>query len=143
MTYLSSRLKVTSADPNELVSIRTGRASVILAEDQSFDACLTSPPYATRIDYVKGSVPELSILGLSARAIAGLRQQTTGTPVVRGVNRAEGGMPEEAEELVMRVAHHESHGSASYYAPWLRNYLTEIHEVLQLIATRVKPGRER
>lgn len=140
VTYLSSRLKVTRADPNELVSIRTGRASVILAEDQSFDACLTSPPYATRIDYIKGSVPELSILGLSARVIADLRQQTTGTPVVRGVNRAEGGMPEEAEELVTRVARHESHGSASYYAPWLRNYLAELHEVLDLIAARVRPG---
>ena len=138
--YLSSRLKVAAADTNELVRIRTGRASVILSEEDSFDACLTSPPYATRIDYIKGSVPELSVLGLSAKTIATLRQQTTGTPVVRGVSKAEREIPEAAEELVDQVARHESHGSASYYAPWLRNYLTEIHEVLELIAARVKRG---
>ena len=138
--YLASRLSVTRADPNELASIRTGRAAAILSEERIFDACLGSPPYATRIDYVKGSMPELSVLGLGAQAIATLRRQTTGTPVVRGVNRNEGTeLPEGAEELVERVACHESHGSASYYGPWLRNYLTEIHEVLELLAARVRP----
>ena len=138
--YLSSRLNVTKVDPNEQVIIRTGRASVILSEEQSFDACLSSPPYATRIDYIKGSVPELSVLGLSARAVATLRQSTTGTPVVRGVSIADGELLEDAEELVGQVARHKSHGSANYYAPWLRNYLAEIHEVLRLIAARVKRG---
>ena len=138
--YLSSRLQVTSPDSNELANIRTGRASAVLSDDHSFDACLASPPYATRIDYVKGSIPELSVLGLSEGAIAILRRQTTGTPVVRGVNRVEGGIPDEALDLVERIANHESHGSANYYAPWLRNYLTELHNTLEVIAARVKPA---
>ena len=139
-SYLSSRLSVTMADPNDLACIRTGRASGVLSEERLFDACLTSPPYATRIDYIKGSMPELSVLGLGPESIASLRRQTTGTPVVRGVNRNDGAdMPEAFEELVARVARHESHGSANYYAPWLRNYLAEIHEVLKLLAARVRP----
>ena len=140
VVYLSSRLQIIKPDSNELASIRTGRASVILSDQRSFDACLTSPPYATRIDYIKGSLPELSVLGLSTEFITTLRQQSTGTPVVRGVNRIEDDIPEEAQDLVERVAGHESHGSANYYAPWLRNYLTEIHKALELIAARVKPA---
>jgi len=138
--YLSSRLQIIKPDSNELASILTGRASVILSDQHSFDACLTSPPYATRIDYIKSSAPELSVLGLSTDFITTLRQQSTGTPLVRGVNRIEGDIPEEAQDLVERVAGHESHGSANYYAPWLRNYLAEIHKALELIAARVKPA---
>ena len=138
--YLSSRLQIRRPDSNELASIRTGRASVVLSDQDSFDACLASPPYATRIDYIKGSVPELSVLGLSEKALASLRQQTTGTPVLRGVNRIEGEIPDEAQDLVERVASHHSHGSANYYAPWLRNYLTEIHKAFEVIAARVKPA---
>ncbi len=138
--FLSSRLQVTQPDSIELASIRTGRASEILSNQNSFDACLTSPPYATRIDYIKGSIPELAVLGLSESAIATLRQQSTGTPVVRGVDRIEGRIPEKAQDLVEQVAGHQSHGSANYYAPWLRNYLTEIHTALELIAARVKPA---
>ena len=138
--YLSSRLQVSRPDSNELTSIRTGRASVIMSDEHSFDACLTSPPYATRIDYIRGSTPELSVLGLSESAIANLRRQTTGTPIVRGVNSVEGKISDEARNLVKRVASHDSHGSANYYAPWLRNYLIEIHETLELIAARVKPA---
>ena len=137
--YLSSRLQVTRPDSNELANIRTGRASVVLSDQHSFDACLASPPYATRIDYIQASVPELSVLGLSERAIVSLRRQTTGTPVVRGVNRIEGGIPDDAQHLVERVAGHNSHGSANYYAPWLRNYLTELHNALEVIAAHVKP----
>ena len=75
---------------------------------------------------------------MNERVIANLRQQTTGTPVVRGVNRIEGEISDEAQDLVERVAAHDSHGSANYYAPWLHNYLTEIHKALKVIAARVK-----
>lgn len=138
--YLSGRLQSTSRDSDKMADIRTGRASELLSDGHSFDACLGSPPYATRIDYVKASIPELSVLGLSESAIATLRRKTTGTPVVRGVARAGGRLPAEAQEVIERVAEHESHGSANYYAPWLRNYLTELNHTLGLIAARVKPG---
>lgn len=84
--YLCSRLHVTKSDPSELANIRMGRALDMLSYRHSFDACLASPPYATRIDYIKCMLPELAKLGLSAKAIADLRQHTTGTPIVRGVH---------------------------------------------------------
>lgn len=135
--YLCSRLQITRPDSDELATIQTGIASKALSHRDSFDACLTSPPYATRIDYVKGSLPELSVVGLSQEAIDALRRQSTGTPVVRGVDRVEVPLPDLARKLVDQVAGHESHGSANYYAPWLHNYLADLHGTLAEVSRSV------
>ncbi len=138
--YLCLRLAVERPDSSELAELLTGPAETLLPRDGSFDACLTSPPYATRIDYIKGSLPELSILGLSPESVDLLRRQSTGTPVVRGVALTDQRIPAPASELVERVAHHGSHGSANYYAPWLRNYLAQLHETLEAVSASVKPA---
>lgn len=138
--YLSVRLPVDRTDSADLAEIRTGPAEALLPGDRSFDACLTSPPYATRIDYIKGSIPELSILGLSSDSMDLLRRKSTGTPVVRDVELTDRDLPALASELVERVASHGSHGSANYYAPWLRNYLTQLHLTLEAIEASVKPS---
>lgn len=137
--FLCSRLLITKPNSNEVACVRTGHSLDVLPDWQFFDACLASPPYATRIDYVKSTMPELAILGLNEKAIRILRQRTTGTPVVRGVKVVDGPMFDEAQDLIEKVANHESHGSLSYYAPWLRNYLSEMHRTLELISTSVKP----
>jgi hypothetical protein len=138
--YLCARLSVDRTDAGELAEIRTEPAERLLSRRPAFDACLTSPPYATRIDYIRGSVPELSVLGLAANAIAALRRESTGTPVIRGVTVPENDLPDEASALVERVAKHDSHGSANYYAPWLRNYLSRLHGTLCGIASSVSPS---
>jgi hypothetical protein len=138
--YLCVRLSVEETDAADLAEIRTEPAEALLSGSLTFDACLTSPPYATRIDYIRGSIPELSVLGLSTNSISVLRRESTGTPVVRGVNVAKRDLPAAASELVDRVASHGSHGSASYYAPWLRNYLTQLNGTLGAIAASVRPS---
>ena len=142
VNYLCVRLAVERTDSSELAELLTGPAETLLPRNGSFDACLTSPPYATRIDYIKGSLPELSILGLNPAFVDLLRRQSTGTPVVRGVAVTDQGIPASASALVERVAHHGSHGSANYYAPWLRNYLAHLHETLEAISASVKPSGE-
>ena len=138
--YLCLRLAVERPDSSKLAELLTGPATTLLPRDGSFDGCLTSPPYATRIDYIKGSMPELSILGLSPESLVLLRRQSTGTPVVRGVALTHERLPALAFELVERVARHSSHGSANYYAPWLRNYLAQLHETLEAISASVNPN---
>ncbi|MXW52732.1 MAG: site-specific DNA-methyltransferase, partial [Gammaproteobacteria bacterium] len=55
--------------------------------DGEIDGVITSPPYATRIDYVKGVLPELAVLGADRGFLTKLRQDSLGTPVVRGYNQ--------------------------------------------------------
>lgn len=136
--YLTDRLALDRTDALDLADIQTASSEELLPSRFSFDACLTSPPYATRIDYIKASLPELSVLGLSPTAIELLRRQSTGTPVVRGVSLGDRGLPDFASELVERITHHESHGSSNYYGPWFRNYLTQLHRTLQSVASSVK-----
>lgn len=138
--YLSARLMVDRSDVADLSTIRTGVADDLLEKGARFDACLTSPPYATRIDYVRSAIPELSVLGLSPSSIAALRRQATGTPVVRGVASPDTRLPTVASELVAGIASHGSHGSANYYAPWLKNYLSQLHGTLGAISASVNPS---
>ncbi len=140
VAYLCARLSVDAADAAELAKLWTGPAEALLLGNQAFDACLTSPPYATRIDYIRGAIPELSVLGLSPESVERLRRESTGTPVVRGVRIAAQDLPASAAELVERIAGHGSRGSANYYAPWLRNYLARLHQTLEAVATSVKPS---
>lgn len=137
--YLRSRLVVEGSDSTELASLLTGPAEGLLLGRGPFDACLTSPPYATRIDYIKGSLPELALLGLSSESIGALRRNSTRTPVVRNASYASQNLPAAAVELIERIASHGSHGSANYYAPWLRNYLVQLDQTLKVLSESVKP----
>jgi hypothetical protein len=110
------------------------RSALTLAGDTKYDACLSSPPYATRIDYVKNSLAELAVLGVSDSSLQQLRRESTGTPIVRGITREKRELRSvSAENAVRRVEKHESHGSANYYGPWLRNYLNDLDASLALI----------
>lgn len=93
----------------------------------SFDACLTSPPYATRIDYIRSMLPELAVLGASEADVRSLRAIATGTPVVRGYNAKDvvinSGL---ATATLESVQNHETKGSRSYYYPWLLKYFESL-----------------
>ncbi|MEX0781748.1 MAG: hypothetical protein WD557_03795 [Dehalococcoidia bacterium] len=136
--YLSSRL-LGLTEPIDC-HVLTGPARQCLPSAPKYDACLSSPPYATRIDYVKSSLPELAILGLPPSEIEWLRTASTGTPVVRNAATTCSDLGPEATRLIREVATHPSHGSASYYGPWLRNYLGALDETLGAIDAAVKPG---
>lgn len=103
-----------------------------------YDACLTSPPYATRIDYPISTLAELAVLGVGEDQISALRRASLGGPVVRGVRS-----PSDDDELISQtvsevlaaVWKHSSKGSQGYYHPWLRNYFGGLQEsIATLIA---------
>lgn len=134
LKFLCSRLTVNGENPENYAVICTGTAQSVLPSTPTFDACLASPPYATRIDYVKASLPELSLLGVSAADITKLRRSSTGTPIVRDTSKAvPNTLSTRAVDLIRDVATHGSHGSASYYGPWLKNYLVELDQTLRAV----------
>ena len=104
---------------------RTGNAATLPFANDFFDAALTSPPYATRLDYVKGTLPELAVLGATEQTVHRLRREATGSPVVRGQTGRDDHHIESpyARRTLAHIKSHPSKGSQSYYLPWMRNYL--------------------
>ena len=140
--YLGARLSLQREPaPSALSSFKTGTATDLPFPDSRFDAVLTSPPYATRLDYVMGTLPELAVLGADKRYISALRRQTTGSPVVRNVTTdptATLHSPAGTDALAS-IASHASKGSRRYYSPWLRNYLLDLQRGLFEIHRTVTP----
>lgn len=136
--YLADRLTLSSDNKCENTSVSTGSALHLEGTDV-YDACFSSPPYATRVDYVRSTLAELSVLGLTQEDIGELRRKTTGTPLVRGVERSPRPlMSATARAVIKTVNAHESHGSANYYGPWLYNYLTDLEASLSRIDSAVQ-----
>ena len=106
-----------------------------------FDGVITSPPYATRLDYVMGTLPELAVLGATERFTNHLRTRVTGTPVVQYVPPSASECPssETANELLSSIKNHVSKGSKSYYLPWMRHYLLQLEQSIAEINRTVTP----
>lgn len=86
------------------------------------DACIASPPYCTRIDYVVGSLPELAIIGCPNAATArSIRDAMLGTPTMSAKTpEPQRNWGKTCREFLEYVRGHNSHASEGYY--W-RNYL--------------------
>jgi hypothetical protein len=138
--HLANRLTVPTEYAHSGATILLGSA-LDLPDQQVYDGCFTSPPYATRIDYVRGTSAELAILGLDDDQIADLRRNTTGTPTVRGIIKPRCALlSDAANKTISAVESHTSHGSSNYYGPWIRNYLTDLETSLSKISASVKPS---
>ncbi|MCP5066960.1 MAG: hypothetical protein GY946_10370 [bacterium] len=139
--YLSQRLQVERLADSLDIQIHCDSA-LDLTADGVWGGCLTSPPYATRIDYVRSSSPELAVLGIGLDEQADLRSKMTGTPVVRGKGREHTSSSRTAQALLAEIKEHGSHGSANYYQPWLLNYFHELEVGLTNAARSVsRDGR--
>lgn len=137
VSFLAQRLTLPNDAGIRATTITTGS---VLAMDGCaiYDACFTSPPYATRVDYVRSSIAELSILGLDQTQVRALRREMTGTTVVRGIPRNGQSLASStANSIIEKIASHKSHGSANYYAPWIRNYLTDLEHSLERVSAVV------
>lgn len=138
-SYLGERLLVRDKLAGSRGRVISG--SVLdLAEVNSYDGCLTSPPYATRVDYVRSSLAELAVMNLSGDQLDALRLATTGSPRVRGRNLTGRTLRSTAaSRIVTQVSEHSSHGSAKYYGPWIHAYFSDLESSLERIAVAVKP----
>jgi hypothetical protein len=138
--FLAERLCLTSELAASWADVAT-RSVLDLDSKGTYDACLSSPPYATRVDYVRSTAAELAVLGLDSDQMYSLRSATTGTPTVRGsVRHLRQLRSRSANQLLSEVAAHPSHGSVNYYAPWLRKYVTDLEDALLTIHQAVRTG---
>ena len=114
----------------EDIPFTTGNATRLTFRRRLFDGVITSPPYATRLDYIKGTLPELAVLGATDQFTSFLRAQVTGSPVVRHVRPSslQSSSSESANDLLAAIEAHSSKGSKRYYFPWMRHYLLQLEQ---------------
>ena len=138
---LAARLSLTDAQADRPFSpLKTGSAAATGYRTHAFDAAITSPPYATRIDYIRGSLPELAVLGADEKYVEKLRLTCTGSPKVKGVASSnEPIQSRSASDLLRAIKEHPSKGSRSYYLPCMANYLRSLQAGLRETHRVVKP----
>ena len=143
-SFLQERLTLDSATHEAaMAKLHAGSATSLPFPDDHFGGVLTSPPYATRIDYVMGTLPELAVLGADREFLAALRQAITGTPVVAGRPDGQRGsdiLSEYGRSVREAVEQHPSKGSKHYYVPWIHNYMLGVQQGLSETVRTVRPG---
>lgn len=109
-----------------------GDAKNLPLEDGSVDVILTSPPYLSRIDYVKATLPQLLMLGYSnASEIGELRRRIMGG-VLTG-RSADGDWPgwgDLTNDVLKKIESHDSKASDTYYSTLARRYFADLDETV-------------
>jgi hypothetical protein len=132
-----------------IVSRGGGRVSLltsdILAPDLpkfGADIIITSPPYLTRIDYVKATLPELLVLSLlEDLPFDELRQAMIGSPVVgRGPEYIQSGIGAYAKSVLLQIGAHKSKASSTYYLAFFTAYISKMFSAFEKLATFARPG---
>jgi hypothetical protein len=104
-------------------TLEVGDSTDLPANDHSIDATVTSPPYCTRIDYVKATLPELAVLGFGKEKLAALRDSMVGTPTMwNATPPAEPAWGTRVNELLAQIEKHPSKASAGYYRKYFTQY---------------------
>lgn len=109
---------------------------------EKFDYVVTSPPYLTRIDYVKATLPELTYLDIRNEVnIDKIRSEMIGTPITKGVaTRLQDGSGSRVENLMAAIEGHPSKASSTYYKYFYQKYFFNLHASLKSISECLKPG---
>lgn len=101
----------------------------------SIDAVVSSPPYCTRIDYVRATLPELAIIAYpNGDSIRRLRQKMIGTPTIDDVQKGnQRGWGKTCTHFLSEVARHSSKASSTYYLKYYRQYFASMFTSLREI----------
>jgi len=130
-------------------NVRSGRTSLVRGDiltanlpQSAADIIITSPPYLTRIDYVKATLPELLVLSLLENfSIADLRREMIGSPVIgRGPDCMPSQIGGYAKSVLSQIARHESKASDTYYLAFFGTYISKMFAALERLGEAVRPG---
>lgn len=135
-------LPVHPASPGKPLIAISGSGYLAAVNDSSIDAVVTSPPYCTRLDYVKATLPELAVLGLTATQLKALRDSMIGTPTMTPAGRdgAISSLGAEADRVLDLVTTHTSRASSTYYRKYFLQYFRGMWLSLQELDRVLKPG---
>lgn len=108
----------------------------------SIDAAVSSPPYCTRIDYVRATLPELAVIGYpNGKVTRGLREEMIGTPTIdKCVDYDSDLWGKTCSNFLCAVERHSSKASSTYYLKYYRQYFASIFASLKEIDRVLKPG---
>ncbi|MEA2682261.1 MAG: hypothetical protein QOK05_589 [Chloroflexota bacterium] len=112
--------------------IAVGSSMALPLPAGSIDACISSPPYCTRIDYAVLTRPELAVLGVDDSHMRTLREATIGTTTMASAvpePRDDWGLT--TAEFLERVSSHHSKASATYYRRYFLQYFDMMHQSMQ------------
>jgi tRNA G10 N-methylase Trm11 len=122
--------------------LHTGDFSDFPVTESSVDVVLTSPPYLTRLDYVKATLPELLLLNrLCGLNIVQLRFKMMGSPLV-----GKDAPPEDirwgptALRLIHKVKALQSKASSTYYLRFYLKYFAALYKGIERIAVCLVPN---
>lgn len=137
--------KVTSFLPADSVPPTLITSDVLSCDlpQSEYDFVLTSPPYLTRLDYVKATLPELMLLSRidESISISGLRTSMIGSPLVgkaAPLPSAEWGRL--ANQALSEVRTHPSKASDGYYIRFYLKYFDSLFRSIARIAAALRPG---
>lgn len=112
-------------------------------ESSSVDTVITSPPYCTRLDYVKATEFELASLGVSTddNFYRLLRESAMGTNLIRENLDIEcSNLPGKVNSVLRQIAGHQSKASNGYYRKHFNQYFNDAQRSIQEIERVLKPG---
>jgi hypothetical protein len=124
--------------PRHATIDRAGSTSLPI-DDSSVDAVISSPPYCTRIDYVKKTSPELAFLGANAAAIKRLRHEMIGTPTIHKIPvQQDPAWGSACIDTLEVISSHKSYASKSYYWKTFVQYFGGLYQSLREIDRTLK-----
>lgn len=131
----------TSARSAKVSLVRTNLLGSALPQIAA-DIIITSPPYLTRIDYVKATLPELLVLSLVEDfSIEELRRSMIGSPVIgRGPDSMPVHIGDYGKALLAQIAAHPSKASATYYLAFFSSYISRMFSSFERLSGLARPG---
>jgi hypothetical protein len=107
-----------------------------------FDVCMTSPPYANRLDYAMSHRPELAILEMIVPFVfEDLRRAMIGTTkIIDKSDQIESILGSLCRSLLAEIKTHHSYASERYYFYVFRNYFIRLQAALENILAAMKRG---
>ena len=132
---LNSETRIMPVVGNRRCVITQASSMKLPLSSNSADAVVTSPPYCTRIDYVRATLPELAAISYpNGDTIRRLREQMIGTPTIsKGSydhNRAWG---PSCNKFLSKVETHSSKASSTYYLKCYQQYFASAFASLREI----------
>lgn len=138
---ISCRQALQAFDVETTIDVADSRTLPI--ENESIDAIITSPPYCTRLDYGRTTMPELLVLeSLGIASYQAARQELMGASIARHFDALEPKIHwgETCKLLLNRIYEHPSKASKGYYYISHFAYFDDIASSISEISRVLRTG---
>jgi DNA modification methylase len=130
ISNMSANLDLNASEDFIPSNIILGDSRNIELEDEMVDLIITSPPYCTRVDYIKSTSFELAALGISDGDVPFelVRRSCMGSTLVRNATLPEipNEWPIEIKDTLSHIRNHASKASGSYYYKTYWQYFDDL-----------------